>query len=78
MSQDYDQELDLTGLNCPLPILKTKKALALANPGTVLRVIGTDPGSVKEFRMFAKQGGFEILDLVEEPERFIYLLRKPA
>ena len=42
-----------------------------------LRVIGTDPGWVKEFRMFAQQGDFEILDLVEEPDRFIYLLRKP-
>ena len=73
---EYDQELDLSGLNCPLPILRTKKALALAAPGSVIKVIGTDPGSVKEFRMFVKQGSAELVSLDEEPERFVYLLRK--
>jgi tRNA 2-thiouridine synthesizing protein A len=74
---DHDQELDLTGLNCPLPILRTKKAIALADPGTVIRVIGTDPGSPKEFRAFAAQGGFELLSVAEEEGRYVYLLRKP-
>lgn len=73
---DYDQELDLSGLNCPLPILRTKKALALAAPGSVIKVIGTDPGSVKEFRMFVQQGSAELVSLSEEPDRFVYLLRK--
>ncbi|RKZ37860.1 MAG: SirA family protein [Gammaproteobacteria bacterium] len=72
----YDQELDLTGLNCPLPILRTKKALALAEPGTVLKVIGTDPGSPREFHMFAKQGSAELISITEEPGRYVYLLRK--
>lgn len=74
---DYDQELDLTGLNCPLPILRTKKAIALAAPGTVLRVIGTDPGSPREFRAFAEQGGFELLSVDEQADRYVYLIRKP-
>lgn len=72
----FDQELDLSGLNCPLPILRTKKALALAVPGTVLKVIGTDPGSPREFRMFAQQGGIELLSISEEEARYVYLLRK--
>jgi len=71
-----DQELDLSGLNCPLPILRTKKALAQTESGTVLKVIGTDPGSTREFRMLAKQGGAELLSVTEEGERFIYVLRK--
>ncbi len=73
---DFDQELDLSGLNCPLPILRTKKAIALADKGTVIRVIGTDPGSPKEFRAFAAQGGFELLSVEEEePGRYVYLIR---
>jgi tRNA 2-thiouridine synthesizing protein A len=71
-----DQELDLSGLNCPLPILRTKKALALAAPGTVLKVIGTDAGSPKEFHSFAQQGGFELLSVTEEAGRYVFLLRK--
>ncbi|MDX1592895.1 MAG: sulfurtransferase TusA family protein [Gammaproteobacteria bacterium] len=73
-----DQELDLSGLNCPLPILRTKKAIAQASSGTVLRVIGTDPGSPREFRAFAEQGGFELLSVEEETRgRYVYLIRKP-
>ncbi len=74
---DHDQELDLTGLNCPLPILRTKKAVALAAPGTVIRVIGTDPGSPREFHAFSKQGGFELLSVSEEEGRYVYLIRVP-
>ena len=73
---DFDQELDLTGLNCPLPILRTKKALALVEPGTVIKVIGTDPGSPKEFHMFAKQGSAELISITEDEDHYVYLLRK--
>ena len=54
---DFDKEVDARGLNCPLPILRAKKALAEMQPGQVLRVVATDPGSVKDFQAFAKQTG---------------------
>ena len=57
----HDRELDVRGLNCPLPILRTKKALAEMASGQVLHVLATDPGSVKDFRAFAKQTGNELL-----------------
>ena len=72
----FDLELDLTGLNCPLPILRTKKALALAEPGTVIKVIGTDPGSPREFHMFARQGSAELISVTEDDDYYVYLLRK--
>ena len=52
-----DRDLDVKGLNCPLPILRTKKALSEMEPGQVLRVQATDPGSLKDFAAFAKQTG---------------------
>ena len=52
---NFDKELDASGLNCPLPILRTKKALAELAAGQVLKVIATDPGSVKDMQAFAKQ-----------------------
>ncbi len=57
----YNQELDARGLNCPLPILRTKKALTTMNPGQILRVLATDPGSVKDFEAFARQTGHLLL-----------------
>ena len=57
----HDRELDVRGLNCPLPILRTKKALAEMTSGQVLHVLATDPGSVKDFRAFAKQTGNTLL-----------------
>ena len=57
---NFDKELDARGLNCPLPILRAKKALAELQSGQVLRVISTDPGSVKDFAAFAKQTGNEL------------------
>lgn len=57
-----DKELDARGLNCPLPILKAKKALADMHSGQVLRVISTDAGSVRDFQAFAKQTGNELLE----------------
>jgi tRNA 2-thiouridine synthesizing protein A len=58
---EFDRDLDVKGLNCPLPILRTKKALAEMETGQVLRVQATDPGSVKDFAAFAKQTGNELL-----------------
>ncbi|HRC61089.1 MAG TPA: sulfurtransferase TusA family protein, partial [Candidatus Propionivibrio aalborgensis] len=58
---EIDRNLDVKGLNCPLPILRTKKALAEMESGQVLRVQATDPGSVKDFAAFAKQTGNELV-----------------
>lgn len=57
----FDRELDVKGLNCPLPILRTKKTLAEMESGQVLRVLATDPGSVKDFQAFARQTGNELV-----------------
>ena len=57
----FDRELDVKGLNCPLPILRTKKALSEMPSGQVLRVLATDPGAVKDFQAFAKQTGNQLL-----------------
>jgi tRNA 2-thiouridine synthesizing protein A len=73
---DFTKELDASGLNCPMPILRAKKALKELNSGDVLRVIATDPGSVKDFEAFAKQTGNELLESVEEGGSFIYRLKK--
>jgi tRNA 2-thiouridine synthesizing protein A len=72
----FDQELDATGLNCPLPILRAKKALATLTSGQILRVIATDPGSVKDFEAFAKQTGNELLESGEEGGKYTFLLKK--
>jgi tRNA 2-thiouridine synthesizing protein A len=73
---DYDDELDATGLNCPLPILRAKKALNGLATGKVLRIIATDPGSVKDFEAFAKQTGNELMSSTEEGGKFMFLMRK--
>ena len=73
---DFDQELDASGLNCPLPILRAKKALGTLSAGQVLRVVATDPGSVKDFEAFAKQTGNELLQSGEEGGKFTFLIKK--
>jgi tRNA 2-thiouridine synthesizing protein A len=73
---DFDQELDATGLNCPLPILRAKKSLASLNAGQVLRIVATDPGSVKDFEAFAKQTGNELLESKEEGGKFVFRMKK--
>jgi len=73
---DFDQELDTSGLNCPLPILRAKKALAAMQHGQVLRVIATDPGSVRDFEAFSRQTGTELLESREEAGRFYFVMRK--
>ena len=73
---DFDDELDATGLNCPLPILRAKKALNGLQAGKVLRIIATDPGSVKDFEAFAKQTGNELMSSTEEGGKFMFLMKK--
>jgi len=71
-----DCELDTSGLNCPLPLLKAKKALAGLHSGQVLRIIATDSGSVKDFTAFAKQTGNDLLESSEDNGSFYFLMRK--
>jgi len=73
---DFDEELDASGLNCPLPILRAKKSLAGMETGKVLRIVATDPGSVKDFEAFAKQTGNELLESGEEGGKFTFLIKK--
>lgn len=73
---EFTKELDASGLNCPMPILRAKKALKELESGDVLRIIATDPGSVKDFEAFAKQTGNELLESNEEDGSFFYRLRK--
>jgi tRNA 2-thiouridine synthesizing protein A len=73
---NYDKELDARGLNCPLPILRTKKALAELPAGQTLKVIATDPGSVKDMQAFAKQTGNDLLSSAESGGEFAFWLRK--
>jgi tRNA 2-thiouridine synthesizing protein A len=73
---DNIKELDTRGLNCPLPILKTKKALADMVSGEVLRVVSTDPGSTRDFQAFARQTGNELVEQSNEGDLFVHLLRR--
>jgi tRNA 2-thiouridine synthesizing protein A len=73
---NFDKELDAKGLNCPLPILRTKKMLAELSSGQVLKVTATDPGSVKDMQAFAKQTGNTILSSSESTGEYVFLLRK--
>lgn len=73
---DFDRELDASGLNCPLPILRAKKTLADMDSGQVLHIIATDPGSVKDFEAFAKQTGNELMSSGEEGGKFTFMMKK--
>jgi len=75
---NFDQELDAIGLNCPLPILRAKKALATLTTGQVLRVVSTDPGSVKDFDAFAKQTGNTLVESRQEAGKYLFLIKKNA
>ncbi|MCZ6888227.1 MAG: sulfurtransferase TusA family protein [Gammaproteobacteria bacterium] len=70
--------LDVKGLNCPMPLLKAKKALNEMPAGALLRVIATDPGSVKDFEVFSRQSGHALLESRNENGNFVYLLQKKA
>ncbi len=71
-----DKELDTRGLNCPLPILKAKKALAELASGQMLKVVATDPGSVRDFQAFAKQTGNELVEQQTIGKDFIHVMRR--
>jgi len=73
---DFDKELDARGLSCPLPILKTKKSLNDLTTGQVLKVIATDPGSVKDMQAFASQTGNPLLSSAEENKTYVFYLKK--
>ena len=73
---NFDKELDTRGLNCPLPILRTKKALSDLLSGQVLKVLATDPGSVKDFQAFSKQTGNELLSSDNVKNEFIFFMKK--
>jgi TusA-related sulfurtransferase len=70
--------LDATGLSCPMPLLKAKQMLNSLTGGALLRVIATDPGSVRDFEVFARQSGHVLLESTSHDGRFEYLLRKKA
>ena len=70
------KELDARGLNCPLPILKAKKALADMVSGELLRVVSTDAGSVRDFQAFARQTGNELVEQVNAGADFTHVLRR--
>lgn len=74
----FDKELDARGLNCPLPILRTKKALNDMSGGQTLRIVATDPGAVKDFQAFAKQTGNELLESGEANGEYSFLIKKKA
>ena len=73
---DFDHELDARGLNCPLPILRAKKALNGMGAGETLKIIATDPGSVKDFQAFATQTGNTLMNSSEANGEFHFLLKK--
>ena len=73
---DVTTEIDTRGLNCPLPILKAKKALTDLNSGQLLRVFSTDAGSVRDFQAFAKQTGNELVEQQTTGTDFVHVLRR--
>ena len=72
----FDKELDARGLNCPLPILRAKKALTDMASGQVLKIVATDPGSVKDFAAFSKQTGNPLLGSETADKDFIFFMKK--
>lgn len=73
---EANKEIDTRGLNCPLPILKAKKALADMVSGQTLKIVATDPGSVRDFQAFARQTGNELVDQQTEGGDFVHWLRR--
>ena len=71
-----DKEIDTRGLNCPLPILKAKKALTEMHTGELLKVVSTDAGSVRDFQAFAKQTGNDLVEQQNAGQEFIHVLRR--
>lgn len=75
---EIHQVLDVKGLNCPLPILRTKMALSDLEPGQVIHVLATDPHSVVDFKAFCARTGHELVHLIEGPEVFEFYVRHRA
>jgi len=73
---NFDKEFDASGLACPLPIVKTKKALNDMTSGQVLRVVATDPGSVADMAAFAEQTGNELLEQSSQDKKYVFFLKK--
>jgi tRNA 2-thiouridine synthesizing protein A len=73
---EFDRELDASGLNCPLPILRARKSLTDMERGQILKVISTDQGSLKDFEAFSKQTNNPLLSSGEEAGKFVFLLKK--
>ncbi len=73
---EFDDKLDLTGLHCPLPILKAKKRLYELDPGQTLCVLADDPGSIEDFQAFSRQTGNELVEMRELADHFLFVLRK--
>ncbi|HLS85296.1 MAG TPA: sulfurtransferase TusA family protein [Burkholderiales bacterium] len=73
---NFDKELDARGLNCPLPILRAKKALNEMQAGQVLKIVATDPGAVKDFQAFSKQTGNELLSHSEANREFTFFMKR--
>jgi len=76
MTMEANRDLDTRGLNCPLPILKAKKALAEMASGQLLKVIATDPGSMRDFQAFARQTGNELVEQTTVADEFIHVLKR--
>ena len=70
------KELDTRGLNCPLPILKAKKALADMASGEILKIVATDPGSMRDFQAFARQTGNELVEQSSANDEYVHFLRR--
>ncbi len=73
---NFDMELDARGLNCPLPILRAKKSINAMNAGQILRIVATDPGSIKDFEAFCKQTGNELLETTQDGGEYQFNIRK--
>jgi tRNA 2-thiouridine synthesizing protein A len=73
---NHDKELDARGLNCPLPILRCKKALTDMSSGQILKILATDPGAVQDFQAFAKQTGNQLLSSDEQSGEFRFYMKK--
>jgi tRNA 2-thiouridine synthesizing protein A len=76
LCKETDKEIDTRGLNCPLPILKAKKALAEMSTGQTLKVVATDPGSMRDFQAFAKQTGNELIEQETVNGEYIHMMRR--
>ena len=76
MSTSYDQELDNSGLACPMPVLKTKKAIDGMEVGQVLKMISTDPGSVPDMKAWSSKTGHELLGQEQDGDKFVFYIKK--